>query len=395
MAATLDHLRRKIRKTWNRRRLSREYGRLIGFYGIVLVALFLIGLRLPGSRPAEEAVPAFSSDLSLSLPRASGAAEPFFRRWFAADVDVPRFLLQSEIPLLALMSHADEDLEQMSFRQIVIDGAVYQLTGINIAKPVTFLASQIPLLAGVDANVAGNWRPAGSARVITPDNISRAGQAGGTDGAAPAGKPVRAALPPSDKPDVIIYHTHTTESFQPSSGQDFTTDLNLTVAAVGEEMARTLKAMNVGVVHDKTVHDVPGRIGAYQRAESTIAALVRQYQDAAIVIDLHRDALPKETVTVTMNGQTYARISLQVGTDKIYSHPKWRENYEFARQLADEIDKLYPELLRGVPLREDRFNQHYHPQALLLEIGSNESTQQEAERTARLIAGVLAKFIKP
>lgn len=393
MTPTWERLRRQLHKPFGCRGASKAYGRWFGFYAIALVALFLIGLHGSG-RPAEEAVPAFSSGLNIRLPATAGAAEPFFRRWFAADVNIPRYLLQNEIPLLALTSHAGEDLERMNFRQLVVDGALYHLTGINLAKPVTFLASSIPLLANLDPASVQNSPVTVGNLVITPANLSRPESQGEVIATVPANKPVRTTLPPPDQPDIIIYHTHTTESFKPTSGQDFTSNLNLSVAAVGEELAAALTAMNIRVVHDKTIHDLPGRIGAYQRAENTIAALVKRYPSAEIVIDLHRDALPKETVTATLNGQTYARVSLQVGTDKIYKHPNWRENYELALQVGDEMERLYPGLLRGVTLREDRFNQHYHRHALLLEVGSNENSQAEAERTARLLAVVLAKFIK-
>ena len=66
---------------------------------------------------------------------------------------------------------------------------------------------------------------------------------------------------------VLLYHTHATESFVPSSGSAFAAaDLSQTITQLGAELADLLQnEYQIPVYHDRTIHDVP-RTGAYERA---------------------------------------------------------------------------------------------------------------------------------
>ncbi len=384
----LRHLARKTRKAagaW----LPSFPPRLLGLY--LVVFMLICGLGLRPRMPA--AVPAFGTGAGTESNQASPAVS-FASRWLSFSDSTLKLILQNEIPLLALASQTGADLERESAARVLVDGIVYQLTGISVTQPVSFMASQIPFLADVGLRTH-NAAPLPAEPPIKWPLPSGTGTA--TLPAEPVIRdtdPVHAKLPPADQPDIIIYHTHTTESYMPTSGKDFINDPKVNIVAVGNELAKALQARNIRVVHDATVHDLPGRLGAYQRAVPTVSALVKKYPSAKIVIDLHRDALPKEKVTATIGGKAAARVLLVVGTDKIYQHPQWTANYEFVSRLVSELDNTYPGLCRGIDLREDRFNQQYHPHAILLEVGSNESTLAEALQTARLMAGVLARFIQ-
>lgn len=104
----------------------------------------------------------------------------------------------------------------------------------------------------------------------------------------------------SDTKDIIIYHTHTCESYTPtedsqyvSTGNYRTTDLNYSVARVGAELANQLAGKGYTVIHDKTYHDYPAYTGSYTRSLSTIRTLLSTYQTVDCVFDIHRDALRK------------------------------------------------------------------------------------------------------
>ncbi len=86
----------------------------------------------------------------------------------------------------------------------------------------------------------------------------------------------------SNKKDVIIYHTHTCESYTPTeqnnyeaSGNFRTTDLNYSVARVGSELEKYLiNTFNVN--HNNTYHDYPAYSGSYTRSLSTIKSIVSE-----------------------------------------------------------------------------------------------------------------------
>ena len=101
-----------------------------------------------------------------------------------------------------------------------------------------------------------------------------------------------------NKDKILIYHTHTCESYTPTEKYNYqqtgnfrTTDLNFSVARVGEELKKQLESYNIKVViQNKTYHDYPSYNGSYSRSLTTANNMLNENKDADIVIDLHRDA---------------------------------------------------------------------------------------------------------
>jgi stage II sporulation protein P len=92
---------------------------------------------------------------------------------------------------------------------------------------------------------------------------------------------------------ILIYHAHTTESFVPSSGERFTTDLSQTVAFLGHELKTILERdYGIPVIHDDTIHDML-RSTAYQKARPTAQKRIQDNPEIKVVVDLHRDGVAR------------------------------------------------------------------------------------------------------
>ncbi len=98
--------------------------------------------------------------------------------------------------------------------------------------------------------------------------------------------------------DIIIFHTHTCESYTPSeqfnyemTGSYRTTDLNYSVARVGTELEKYLTNYGYNVIHNQTYHDYPAYNGSYGRSLTTVENILANNSDAQMIIDLHRDAV--------------------------------------------------------------------------------------------------------
>lgn len=209
------------------------------------------------------------------------------------------------------------------------------------------------------------------------------------------------------KPLILIYHTHTTESFTPSEKYNFnlkdnsyhTEDLRFTVVKVGEILTQELKDLGINTIHDKTIHDIPTYMTSYSNSYKTVEKIVKENPSIEIIIDLHRDAPIKdpsksrELTTVNIEGKTYSRIMFVIGTDGNFPHPHWKENHEFSIILNKKAEEMFPGISRGIDLRKERFNQHLSKKAFLIEIGSHGNTLDEAIETARVFARVLKKTI--
>lgn len=210
------------------------------------------------------------------------------------------------------------------------------------------------------------------------------------------------------KPLVLIYHTHTTESYMPSKAYNYrpkdkayhTDDLNFSVVRVGNVLADELTNMGVPVLHDKTVHDVPTYMTSYANSAKTVEQILKTNPSIKIIIDLHRDApvvdpqKSRELTTVKIDGKTYSRIMLVIGSDKVFPNPHWKENYRFGMMVNEKLEELYPGITRDIDLREQRFNQHLSNKAILVEIGSHGNTMEESIASAKAFARALSDVIK-
>ena len=142
-----------------------------------------------------------------------------------------------------------------------------------------------------------------------------------------------------NKQDIIIFHTHTCESYTPteqfkydSTGNYRTTDLNYSVARVGDELEKYLSNYGYTVTHDKSYHDYPSYNGSYNRSLITVENILEN-QNTDVVIDLHRDAIGDNTYApkVKIGDEYCARLMFVIGTDGGgLTHKNWRENLKFA-----------------------------------------------------------------
>ena len=219
---------------------------------------------------------------------------------------------------------------------------------------------------------------------------------------------VEKIMPVQDKPLVLIYHSHTSESYTPSKNYNYaprdkafhTDDLNYSVAKVGEVLCDELNKLGVPTIHDKTVHDVPTYMTSYANSLKTVERILKENPSIQIIVDLHRDApvtdtnKSREITTVIIEGKTYARTMFVVGSNKNFPNPNWEENYKFAVIINEALEKAYPGLTRDIDLRKERFNQHLASKALLLEVGSHGNTMEEALETAKAFAKVFAEVVK-
>lgn len=193
---------------------------------------------------------------------------------------------------------------------------------------------------------------------------------------------------------VFIYHTHSTESYEPySDGNYHITGNEGTVRNVADELEASLKAKGITVYHDTTLHDSPSYTNSYGRSLQTAKNYLAQYPDIKVVIDLHRDAMPssgKKYSTVTVNGETASSFNIVVG--------KQNDNYPqlmvFANKMIEKANELYPGFGGRIIERDYKFNQYLSDHYLLLEVGNNGNTIYETEASGRLLANVLEAVMR-
>lgn len=210
----------------------------------------------------------------------------------------------------------------------------------------------------------------------------------------------------SDEPQVLIYHTHATETYMPYDAGYYNAgdivrepDNAYNVRAVGDALAAELTAAGVTVLHDTTLHDYPNYRGAYDRSAETIESILTEHPSIKVILDIHRDGLmvnetDKLKPTVTVDGQKAAQLMVVCGTltTDALPHPNWRQNLAFAAQLQQTLAASYSGLARPLSLVSARYNQYLSTGALLVEVGSEGNTLAETQYTARLLARALVQL---
>ena len=201
-----------------------------------------------------------------------------------------------------------------------------------------------------------------------------------------------------NKNDVLIFHTHTCESYTPTqqyqyeaSGTFRTTDLNYSVSRVGDELEKYLCNYGYNVVHDKSYHDYPAYTGSYNRSLITVQNLLSTYQSTDIVIDLHRDAIGDNTYApkVKIGDEYCARLMFVIGTDGGgLSHDNWRENLKFAIKLQQKANELYPGLFKPIIVRNSRYNHQVSKGACIIEVGATGNTLEECLNSMKYLSKI-------
>lgn len=208
----------------------------------------------------------------------------------------------------------------------------------------------------------------------------------------------------TQSPSVLIVHTHTTESYTKSKGEDYketsdyrTLDENYNMISIGVSLAAILQDAGIGVIHATEVHDHPSYSGSYVNSRKTVQEYLQEYPTIQLVLDLHRDAIDDGSgnqlgTTVQVDGQRSAQLMMVVGTDAgNRNHPNWEENLALALKLHVVLERQTPGLCRSISFRTQRFNQDLSPGALLVEVGAAGNTHEEALAAVRLLAqGIIA-----
>lgn len=212
----------------------------------------------------------------------------------------------------------------------------------------------------------------------------------------------------TSEPQVLIFHTHTTESYLEydegyyhESFYPRTDDNSKNMVSVGERIAKSLQSKGIGVIHATEVHDSPEYTGAYDRSWETISKYVQQYPSIKVVLDIHRDSIAGDNMskvkpTFEVNGRKAAQIMIMSGHDPdgSYGFPDWEYNLRFALKLQQYAEDMYPGMTRPLFFGDFAYNMPISRGSLLIEVGTDVNTVTEAQYTGELLGNVLAKVLQ-
>ena len=202
----------------------------------------------------------------------------------------------------------------------------------------------------------------------------------------------------TEGPQVLIYHTHSQEGYAGSIEGDAATS----VLAIGDYLEQLLKDKGIRVIHHKGKYDVGDRDHAYSNALPELEQIMAENPSIEVVIDLHRDGVPETLHLVTdIEGRPTAKIMFFNGLSKTTAqgvldylpNPYISNNLALSFQLQMAAEEYYPGWARKIYLKGFRYNQHICSKCLLVEVGAQTNTFEEAKNAMIPLADILNKVL--
>ncbi|MGN0774827.1 MAG: stage II sporulation protein P [Candidatus Ventricola sp.] len=216
-----------------------------------------------------------------------------------------------------------------------------------------------------------------------------------------------AALQEEGKPRVLLYHTHTWEAYEMTEDAQYTPtetwrtrDERFNMLRVGEELAKCLRDLGFAVVHDTTAFEPPNLSSAYTRSLAMLETRLAAGETYDYIFDIHRDAysgLYNGANCIEQDGKRIAYVMLLVGKGTgatgsgFDERPDWPKNLDLAQRITDCMNAQAEGVSREVKVKTGRFNQHVSTGALLIEVGNNRNTLDEALAACPIIAQAIAQ----
>lgn len=202
-----------------------------------------------------------------------------------------------------------------------------------------------------------------------------------------------------DEKVVYIINTHDTESFLPELNSEEAFNNKVNITQTSEKLRQELEKRGIGAqLEERSVQSHLKDKGwnynrSYDAARDFLEEAVNGDNDFELFFDLHRDSSKRNTTTVTINGEEYARTFFVVGGN----NPNSASNTKLAEDLNALLEERYPGLSRGVLTKEGSktngvFNQDLAPQSMLIEVGGIENTLEETYRSSEALADVISEY---
>ncbi|WP_369705299.1 stage II sporulation protein P [Clostridium moutaii] len=300
-------------------------------------------------------------------------------------------VLNYSMPAVKTICFDQDDMAEDSFS---LKNLALKMFNIDAKNPLSILGKEVAFIGkDISNNNVNEFKLDNKQITKTDDNLSRGDSSNTPTENTNVYDPSLNRKMNTKNPDVLIYHTHTTESYKPGDANSFDDTKN--VCAVGQQLVTELNKYGISAINDTTVHDAVAYTQSYARSSVTLGKYLKKYGDFKLIIDMHRDyAEDKSSETIKLNGEDVSKFML-VMTKK---NPHFDKNMELANQIVDLSNKLYPGFSRGINLDYNYgtryFNQGMSNNAILMEVGAQINTTDESKASMKYVARIIAQVIK-
>lgn len=200
------------------------------------------------------------------------------------------------------------------------------------------------------------------------------------------------------EPTVYIYNSHQSEAYAGDSLEGYNIKPGVMMASYLLQDKLAKQNIKADVMEDNITDYLNLNNMKYNKSyvasRKFLEDALNKYKNYKLIIDLHRDALPKEKSTVIINNKSCAKISFVIGED----YDTYKSNLNVATTINSKLEAKYPTLTRGILTKGGEYsngvyNQDLNPNIILIEIGAQENTIDEVLNTIELLAPIIGEYI--
>ena len=184
---------------------------------------------------------------------------------------------------------------------------------------------------------------------------------------------------------IHIYNTHQGEKYQGYSVIDGAKHLSNLL----NKMGYSCDVENNDFENYKAVHKI-----AYDRSylvsKLYLENAIQSHGHYDLVIDFHRDSIPKNYSTLTLNNHAYAKILFVVGK----SSGKFEAVQALSQQLSNRANHYANGISKGIMVKQNHYNQGICDHTVLIEFGAQDNTKEEVQATIEIVAQTIRDYLQ-
>lgn len=202
----------------------------------------------------------------------------------------------------------------------------------------------------------------------------------------PIDKVVEIPKTETKKKRIYIYSTHQKEAYK---------DMNNVMDASIVLQNKLIESGYEVIVENRNFPKELNDLGydyskSYLISRSAIQDSLVKYQGFDLIIDFHRDSIPRSTATVESNNKVYAKMMIVLGGLSSY----FDINYEVAKTLSDKTNQIEKGIMKNILVRESYYNQDLSKNMLLIEVGSDENYYSEVLNSIDVLSKSIAEMMR-
>lgn len=109
-----------------------------------------------------------------------------------------------------------------------------------------------------------------------------------------------------------------------------------------------------------------------------------------LMIDFHRDSIPRNTSYIKDDAKAYAKLMIVLGG--LSSH--FNQIHLKAKTLYDKTNQIQNGIMKNILVRESYYNQDISENMLLIEVGSDQNYYEEVKNSIEVLASAIDEMMR-